>query len=127
MPSPGMLRCVTLIGTDVSDKRSSRIIRMTRIGVSQLLVTAHVVPRSPILVTLMTEALCSSETSVPTRATRRNIPEDGILLIPICSKYSIINIKFLSRPKKNLSTNDSTRAERAGYVMYAISGSFNKR
>jgi hypothetical protein len=45
--------------------------------VLQLLVAANV-PSSPILVTLMMEAIRSSETSVPTRATRRNITKGGI-------------------------------------------------
>jgi hypothetical protein len=64
-----MLRRVALVRTDVSEEPSVR----------QLLVAASVVPSSPILVTLMMEALGYSETSELKLAIRLNIPEDTIL------------------------------------------------
>jgi hypothetical protein len=78
MASSGMLRRVALVRTDVSEELSAPFIRVTRIGVLGT-VTASVVDSSLILVTLMKEVLSSCETSVLTRATWRNIPEDALL------------------------------------------------
>jgi hypothetical protein len=80
MASSGMLRRVALVRTDVRSVR-------------RLLVTASVIHSSPILVTLMKEALSSSETSVLTRATRRNIPEDTILY-----SHRLENLKSYRHP-----------------------------
>jgi hypothetical protein len=79
MVSSGMLRHVALVRTDVSEELSFSITEVLLRSVRRLLVTASVVPSSPILVTLMKEELSSSETSDLTRATRCNIPEDAIL------------------------------------------------
>jgi hypothetical protein len=84
MVSSGMLRRVTHVKTDVKEELSASI-KVTRIGevgtlaltsnqrtlrrtnkLRRLLVTANVVPSSSILVTLLMEALSSSETSILT-------------------------------------------------------------
>jgi hypothetical protein len=50
-----------------------------RFGGTYRLVTAKVVPSLPILLNLMTEVICSSETSDLARASLSNITEDDIL------------------------------------------------
>jgi hypothetical protein len=62
---------------DVSEESSASFIRVTRIG--ELATTLAVTSSSPILVTLIKEALSCSETSVLTRATWLNVPLDTIL------------------------------------------------
>jgi hypothetical protein len=87
MPSSGMLRREALVRSDVYEECIFSIFRVPRIddliflsSKLQLMVTANVVSISPTLVTLITEELRSSETSVRTRVKRHNIQEDGILL-----------------------------------------------
>jgi hypothetical protein len=77
MASSGMLRLGALVRTDVSEELSNKDFVFLH-SLRRLLVAANVTS-SLILVTLMVEALSSSETSLLTRATRCNIPEDAIL------------------------------------------------
>jgi hypothetical protein len=85
-----MLHSVALVRTDSSEERIVSIIRVTRIAelgttlsflysYLRLLVIANVVAISPILVTLMTKAIRSLETSVLARTTRLIISENDIL------------------------------------------------
>jgi hypothetical protein len=71
-----MLRLVVLVRTDVSEERIVSIIRVTRIDELE---TPLAVTSNRIRVTLMMEAISSSETLVITRTTRLNAPEDSIL------------------------------------------------
>jgi hypothetical protein len=68
-------------------------------SVLQLIITANVVPSS-----LHPDdgGDSSSETSVLTKATPHNIPEDGILLILILFKNSFRNHLTISRTEKRL-------------------------
>jgi hypothetical protein len=78
-----MLRRVALLRIEVSEECIASIIRVTRICEigAKLAVTGNdnFVPGWPILVTLMMETILSSEMSVHTRTTRRQMPEDGVL------------------------------------------------
>jgi hypothetical protein len=69
----GMLRRVALVKNEVSEEL-------------RILPQPPSVASSAILVTLMKEALSSSETSVLSRATRRNIQEDAILNTQVVTK-----------------------------------------
>jgi hypothetical protein len=84
-----MLRRVAFVTTDVPEELSASVIRVTRILVYRI--------------------LSSTETSVLTRATRRNIPEDGILR---------------SHRRANLKVHNS---EKKGHVHYKKQRQYDSR
>jgi hypothetical protein len=72
---------VALVRTDILEEHIASIIKVTRIGEIRIKLTVTSNPITlPILVTLMMEAICSSEMAVLTRTTRRRIPDDSVLL-----------------------------------------------
>jgi hypothetical protein len=102
-----MLHYVALVKTDVSDDCSASIIRVTRIGElgtlavtsnQCMLVTANIVPSSPILVTLMMEALQPSEKSVLTTQKMAFFKYSNI-------RITTLNIKFNQNMSKDLEDN----------------------
>jgi hypothetical protein len=95
---------VGLVRINISEEHITSIIRVTRIGeigtkpehaawfsclllwtlflarrVLQFIVNANFVPSAPILVTPMIQTIHSSDTSVLTKVTWYNIPEDAVL------------------------------------------------
>jgi hypothetical protein len=108
---------MALIGTDVSEELSTSFIRVTRVGelgttlavtsnwrtlvflriMRRLLVTASVVPSSPILVILMREALSSSETSAlqePHGVTSQKTP---FFIVTAVKTSNLTRLTFLFR------------------------------
>jgi hypothetical protein len=83
MMSSGLLRRVALVRTDVSEEPGASFIRVTKIGergtTQAVTSNRRTLRRNTWYFFLMKEAPGSSETSVLTRATRRNNPEDTIL------------------------------------------------
>jgi hypothetical protein len=125
MISSGMLRRVALVRTDVSEELGASI-RVTRIGelgttlavtsnrrmvflrsVRRLLVTASVVPSSPIIVTLVKEALSSSETSILTRAIQRNIQKTPFFIVTAVKTSNPINHTYFRIKEPHTGHNEA--------------------
>jgi hypothetical protein len=97
------LRRVAVVRTDVSEELRASIIRVTRIGELRTLAVSRnrrmlasygCVPSSSILVTLMKEALISSETSVLTRVTGVTSQKTPFFRVTAVKTSNLSNIRI---------------------------------
>jgi hypothetical protein len=77
MSSSGMWRRVDLVWTDVSEQRIASVLRVEKSASEEPPV--HAGFSFADFSTMKMEVICSFETSVHARSTRRHIPEDDIL------------------------------------------------
>jgi phospholipid N-methyltransferase len=101
---------VALVRIEVTEECIASIIRVKIMGeLGTALAVNSVVPSSSILSTVMMEAISSSETSVLTRATQREIPEDCSLQLFRYYYSATFNLHILKRLERPVGLSEDAK------------------